>query len=78
MILSGVKSLLTYTVDLNGVPRKKYFKKKKKIEWDGHYWEIPMCMLMNFQSASLEFSFEVGGYYCGKGSVEYNHEEPQN
>jgi len=72
----GVKQLLVFSADLSGVPRKRYFHKKKKVEGGEFFWQIPFHMLMNYKSASLEFSSEIGGNSCGKGSVEYNHEEP--
>ena len=65
-----------FSADLSGVPRKRYFNKKKKVEGGDFFWQIPFSMLMNYQSASLEFSSEIGGNSCGRGSVEYNHEEP--
>ena len=80
VLLLGVKKLLVITVDLSGVPRKKYFNKKHAVMGDFSFWEIPLCILMKYQSASLEFSWEIEvPSASGKGSVQYNFgEEPQS
>ena len=76
VLLLGIKKLLVFSANFSGVPREKYFNKKKKVEGGDYFWEIPYSGLMQYQPPSLEFSTEIGGNSYGKGSVEYNHEEP--
>ncbi|KAF8453881.1 hypothetical protein BDZ91DRAFT_786649 [Kalaharituber pfeilii] len=73
----AVRKLLVFTADLNDIPRKKHFVRRKAVRTETPYWEIPFFMVMKYQSASLEFSSQIGGKALGKGSVEYNHEPPR-
>jgi len=74
----AVRHLLTFTADMNGVPRKRHFIRKRAASGSGAYWYIPLIMCMLYESGEgLEFSTKVGGASVGKGSVQYNHKLPE-